>query len=114
MDFAIQKDHLIPARRPDLVIVNKKNNNKKKASTYHIGNFTVLTNHTVEIKESENRDKFLDLVREQRKLWNMVSMILNVIDKLVTVPKGLKRRLDELEIEGRIETIQTIAHVRSA
>ena len=27
-DFVIQTDHLISTRRPDLVIINKKNNNK--------------------------------------------------------------------------------------
>ena len=29
-DFNIQTDHLIPARRPDLIIINKKKKKKKK------------------------------------------------------------------------------------
>ena len=29
-DFNIQTDHLIPARRPDLIIINKKKKKKKE------------------------------------------------------------------------------------
>ena len=29
-DFEMQKDHLIPARRPNFVIINKRENEKKK------------------------------------------------------------------------------------
>ena len=29
-DFNIQTDHLIPARRPDLIIINNKKKKKKK------------------------------------------------------------------------------------
>ena len=36
-----------------------------------------------------------------------------VIGALETIPKDLKRGLEELEIEERIETIQTIAFFRS-
>ena len=35
-DFNIQMDHLIPARRPDLIIINKKKR------TYKIVDFAVL------------------------------------------------------------------------
>ena len=38
-----------------------------------------------------------------------VTMIPIVIGALRTVPKGLVRRLEELEIRGRAETIQIIA-----
>ena len=31
-DFNIQTDHLIPARRPDLIIINKKKKKKKRES----------------------------------------------------------------------------------
>ena len=31
-DFDIQTDHLISARRPDLIIINNNNNNKKRKS----------------------------------------------------------------------------------
>ena len=35
-------------------------------------------------------------------------------DALGTVPKGLERRLEAVEIGGQIQTIQTIAYLRSA
>ena len=43
-----------------------------------------------------------------------VMVILIVINWLGTVPKGLERELEEFEIRGRIETIQTIALLRLA
>ena len=44
-DFEIQTDHLISARRPDQVIINKK---KKKI--YQIVDFGVLADHRVKLK----------------------------------------------------------------
>ena len=49
----------------DQVIVNKKK--KKKKRTCRIGYFTVLANHRVKLKESEKRNKYLDLAREPKK-----------------------------------------------
>ena len=47
------------------------------------------------------RDKYLDLARELKKLWNMrVTVIPMIIGALGTVPKGLVRRLEELEVGG--------------
>ncbi len=40
-------------------------------------------------------------------------IILIVIGALGTVTKGLVQRLEELEIRGRVETIQTTALLRS-
>ena len=60
-------------------------------------------------------DKYLDLARELKKLWNMrVKMIPIVVGALGTVPINLEKRLEELEIRGRIETIQTTALLQSA
>ena len=81
---------------------------------------TVPTDHRVIIKEyvkkkkkkKKKRDKFLDLAKEKKKLWNMnVTVIPSVID---TFGKSLIRGLKELEIGGRAETIQTTALLRSA
>ena len=60
------------------------------------------------MKESEKIDKYLDLARELRKLWNKKVIMVIVIGALVTVLKGLENRLDELEIQVWIKTIQTI------
>ena len=60
-DFEIQTDHLIPDRRPDLVIVNK---NKRSCL---IVDFAVPADHRVKLKESEKRDKRMNLARELKK-----------------------------------------------
>ena len=60
-DFNIQTDHLIPTRRPDLIIINKKTRICK------IVNFAVPGDHRINLKESEKKDKYLDLAREIKK-----------------------------------------------
>ena len=70
----------------------------------------VPVDHRVKIKESEKRDKYLDIAREVWKLRVMVIPIVN--DILRTIPKGLERELEELEIIGQIKTIQITALLR--
>ena len=109
-DFNIQTDHLIPAIGPDLIIINKK---KKK--TCKIVDFAVSADHGIKLKESEKNDKYLDLARELKKLWNMqVTIIPIVIGAFGTVTKGLLKGLEDLEVGGRVETIQTTALLRTA
>ena len=68
--------------------------------------FAVPADHRVKLKENEKMDKYLDLARELKKLWNMkVKVISIVFGALGTVPKGLEKGLESLEIRGRIETI---------
>ena len=108
-DFNIQTDHLIPARRPDLIIINKKKR------TCIIVDFAVPADHRIKRKESEKKDKYLDLVRELKKLWNMlVKIIPIVIGAFGTVTKRLLKELEDLEVGGRVETIQTTALLRTA
>ena len=52
-DFEIQTDHLISARQPGLVTIDKK---KKRNS--RIIDFAVPAEHKIKIKESEKRDKY--------------------------------------------------------
>ena len=63
-DFNIQTDHLIPARRPDLIIII----NKKKKKICKIIDFAVPVDHRIILKESEKKDEYLDLARELKKL----------------------------------------------
>ena len=60
-DFEIQTDHLISARRPDLIIFNKKRELAKLWTA-------IPVDHRVKLKESEKRDKYLDHFRELKKL----------------------------------------------
>ena len=68
------------------------------------------------IVDFEKNDKYLDLARELKKnLWNMKVMIVPiVIGALGTVTKGLLKGLEDLEVGGRVETIQTTALLRTA
>ena len=59
-------------------------------------------NHRVKIKVSEKRDKYLDLAREPRKLWNMKAVVISiVIGALGTVSKSFERGLEEIKIAGK-------------
>ena len=108
-DFNIQTDHLIPARRTDLIIINNKKENLQNSR------FAVPADHRIKLKECEKRDKYLDLPRELKKLWNMqVTIIPIVIDAFGKVTNGLLKGLEDLEVGGRVETIQTTALLRTA
>ena len=60
-------------------------------------------------------DKYHDLARELKKLWNMqVTIIPIVIGAIATVTKGLLKGQEELLVGGRVETIQATALLRTA
>ena len=68
----------------------------------------------INLKEIENKDKYFDLARELKKLWNMkVTIVRIVIGALGTVTKGLLKDLEDLEVGGQVETIQTTALLRT-
>ncbi len=53
------------------------------------------------MKESEKKDKYLDLARELKKLRNMkVTVIPIAVGALGTVPKFTEKILEELETRG--------------
>ena len=58
-------DHIISTSRPDLIIINKKKRPCK------IVDFAVPADYWINLKENEKQDKYLDLARELKKLWNM-------------------------------------------
>ena len=77
--------------------------------------FAVPADHGVKLKESEKNNKYLDLVRELKKLRTMkVTVIAIVLGALGTVTKGLVKGLEDLAIKGRVETIQTTVLLRRA
>ena len=90
------------------------NNHKKNRKICIIVDFAVPADHRINPKESEKKDKYLDLARELKKLWNMkVTIVPIVIGALGTITKGLLKGLEDLEIGGRAETIQTTALLRT-
>ena len=106
-DFDIQTDHLISARRPDLIVINEKKRTCKIVD--------LIIVDRIKLKESEKKDKYLDLARELKKLWNMkVTIIPIMIGAFGTVTKVLLKGLEDLEVGGQVETIQTTALLRTA
>ena len=77
--------------------------------------FAVSVDHRKNLKEFEKKDKYLDLAKELKKLWNMkVTIVPIVFGAFGTITKGLLKGLDDLEIGGRVETIQMTALIRTA
>ena len=67
------------------------------------------------LKESEKKDKYLNLVRKLKKLLNMKWMMIPIVIGVVsTVTKELIKGLEDLEIRGRVKTLQTTALLRLA
>ena len=94
---------------------DNNNNNKKKKRICKIVDFAVPADHRIKLKECEKKDKYLDLARELKKLWNMkVTIIPIVISAFGTVAKGLLKGLEDLKVGGWVETIQTTALLRTA
>ena len=79
-----------------LVLVNRKK------GTCH---FAVPAENKVKIKESEKIKKYDDLARELKNSGERVGD--DVVIALGTVSKQLEKRLEELEVRRRIETVQT-------
>ena len=61
-EMYIQADHLISARRLDLVII------KKNQKAYRLVDFAVPADHKEKIKENVKRDKYLVFSSELEKL----------------------------------------------
>ena len=54
--------------------------------------FTISDDHRKKLKESEKKDKYLDLPRELKKIWNMkVTIILIVIGAFAAVTKEFNK-----------------------
>ena len=107
-DFDIHTDHLISARRPDLIIINKEKRICK------IVNFAVPADHRIKLIECEKKDKYFNLARDLKKLWNMkVTIVPTVIGAFGTITKGLLKGLEVLKVGGQVETIQMTALLRT-
>ena len=86
-----------------------------KKKTCYLMDFAISEDRRVEIKESEKIDKYLDLARELKELYNMkLTMVPVIVGVPGTVPKGLEKRMEEQEIRGKVEIVQITALLRSA
>ena len=68
--------------------------------------------YRIKLKECEKKDKYLVFDWELKKLWNM-KVIPIVIGAFGKVTKGLLKGLEDLEVGGRVEAIQTITLLRT-
>ena len=108
-DFEVHTDHEIEARRPDMIVTDKKNNICK------IIDFAVPFDSRVDSKEVEKIEKYQDLARELRKIWNKkVKVIPIIIGALGTTPKLLRKRLEDIDIDTKIVELQKSAILYSA
>ena len=108
-DFDVQTDHLIEARQPDLIIINKE---EKKCT---IVDFAVPYDSRVETKQKEKTEKYQDLRREIQKLWNMKTNIVPIIIGALGTPSlKLKDNLQELGIDMKINEIQKTVLLNTA
>ena len=74
---------------PNLSQKTRLNNNQQKIKrTCKIVDFAVPVDHRIKLKGCGKKDKYLDLARELKKLWNMkVTIIPIVIVAFGTVTK---------------------------
>ena len=76
--------------------------------------FAISVDHRLKINESEKINKCRDFFKELKKLWNMkVKEIPIEIGALGTIPSDMEKKLMELEIRGRMETLQTSVLLKS-
>ena len=88
---------------------------QQKKRPCKIVDFAVPADHRINLKESEKKGKYLNLAKELKKLWNMKVTIMTIVfGAFCTVTKGLLKGLEDLEVEGRVGTIQTTALLRTA
>ena len=89
-DSDIPRDHLIPTRRPNFVIITKK---KKK--TWFIVDFAVPVDHSENKKKLNEDRQVLRPCQRSENVWNIsVTGISAVIGDHGTVPKGLETELE--------------------
>ena len=83
--------------------------NQQKKRTCKIVDFAVPADHRIKLKESEKKNKHLDLASELKKLWNMEVTVIPIVNgALGTVTEGLIKGLEDLEIRGRVDISQNI------
>ena len=85
------------------------NKQRQKKRTCKIVDFAVPADHRIKLTECEKKDMYLDFARELKKL----TIIPIVIGAFGTVTKGLLKGQEDLEVGGRVETIQTTTLLRT-
>ena len=104
-DINIQCDNVIQARRPDIVVIDKKE------KVCIIVDIAVPADRRVEEKEQEKVEKYQDLKREIGRMWGIrkVQVVPVVIGALGSVPKEFDKWIEKLDIPCNIVDMQKTA-----
>ena len=86
---------------------------QQKKGTCRIVDFAVSADQRIKLKEGKKIDKYLDLARELRKLEREGDGDINR-NRCARYSHQKIKRLEDLEIRGRVVTIQTTELLRSA
>ena len=109
-DINIQRDNLIEAKRPELIVIDKK---EQKGIIIDIA---VPADVRVEEKEKEKVEKYQDLKREIRRLWKFrnVEIAPVVIGALGSVSTEFDRWMGKLTITCNVGVMQKTALLGTA
>ena len=104
-DFEIPTDHQNTTKRSDQELIYKKKRIR------HQVDFAVSSHHGEKIKENKKFDKYLDTIVELKKkaVKHEDYSDTNRSWNLRNGPQIQEQRQEELEIIGKVETIQTSA-----
>ena len=109
-DINIQCDNMIEARRPDIVVIYKKD------GVCIIVDITVPADRRVEKKEQEKVEKYNDLKREIGRMWGIrkVQVVPVVIGALGSVTKRFDKWIEKLDIQCNFVDMQKTALLGTA
>ena len=78
-------------------------------------NFAIPYDSKTELKEQEKIEKYQDLRRELKKMWNIkVNISPIVMGAMGAIPKKLRKRLEQLGIKTRLVELQKSAILYTA
>ena len=108
-NFEVRTKRGMEARRPVIIVTDKKKNICK------ITDFTVPFDSRVDAKELEKIEKYQDLTRKLRTIWNkQVRVIPIIIGALGITPRLLRKRLEVIGIETKVVELQKSVILYSA
>ena len=99
--MSINQKRSLTARRPGMILIDKEHHECQKID------FTIPYDTRVHDKEVEKIEKYLDLARELKKVWNMrVAVVPLVIGAQGTPAKALEKRLKTIGTETKVTELQ--------
>ena len=101
-DINIQCDHVIKARRPDLILVDKK------AKSCFIVDVAIPGDCKIHEKETKKIEKYQNLKRKLKRLWLLkkVEVVPVVVRALGCISKGFSGWMDTLGIKLNVRMVQ--------